>query len=77
MDHQPDEEDVEKTLKYGSFRWELKQQYQGCEVRQYNIIMDVLGGWSRDLDVMMQEQESVAKHAEGSVIGIPEYFPDF
>ena len=23
MDHQPDEEDVDKTLKYGSLRWEL------------------------------------------------------
>ena len=24
-----------------------------------------------------QEQESVAKHAEGGIIGIPENFPDF
>ena len=46
---------AEKTLKYGPLRWELKQQYQGYEVRQYNIIMNVLGGWSRDLDVTMQE----------------------
>ena len=46
---------AEKTLKYGPLRWELKQQYQGYEVRQYNIIMDVLGGWSRDLDVTMKE----------------------
>ena len=57
--------------------------FQGFEVRQYNIIMNVLGGWSRDLDVTMQElvgsrsKKSVAKHAEGGVIGIPEYFPDF
>ena len=74
---------TEKTLKYGPLRWELKQQYQGYEVRQYNIIIDVLGGWSRDLDVIdegvsgKQEQESVAEHAEGGVIGIPEYCPDF
>ena len=52
-------------------------------MRQYNIIMDVVGGWPRDLDVTMQElvgkqeQESVAKHAEGGVIGIPEYLSDF
>ena len=46
---------AEKTLKYGPLRWELKQQYQGYEVRQYNIIMDVHGGWSRDLDVTMKE----------------------
>ena len=46
---------TKKTLKYGPLKWELKQQYQGYEVRQYNIIMDVLGGWSRDLDVTMKE----------------------
>ena len=46
---------TKKTLKYGPLRWELKQQYQGYEVRQCNIIMNVLGGWSRDLDVTMQE----------------------
>ena len=46
---------AEKTLKYGPLRWELKQQYQGYKVRQYNIIMDVLEGWSRDLDVTMKE----------------------
>ena len=46
---------AEKTLKYGPLRWELKQQYHGYDVRQYNIIMDVLGGWSRELDVTMKE----------------------
>ncbi|PFX12000.1 hypothetical protein AWC38_SpisGene24112 [Stylophora pistillata] len=45
--------DEEKTLKYGSLRWELRQQFPGYEVKQYNIIMDALGGWSRELDVMM------------------------
>ena len=46
---------AEKTLNYGPLSWELKQQHQGYEVRQYNIIMDVLGGWSRDLHVTMKE----------------------
>lgn len=45
----------EKTTKYGPLRWELKQNYQGCEVKQYNIIMDVLGGWCRDLEVKLKE----------------------
>ena len=36
----------EKTMKYGPLRWELKEKYKGYEVHQYNIIMDVLGGWS-------------------------------
>ena len=33
----------EKTTKYRPLRWELKQKYQGYEVKQYNIIMDVVG----------------------------------
>ena len=45
----------EKTTKYGPLRWELKQKYQGYEVKQYNIIMDVLGGWCRDLEVKLKE----------------------
>ena len=45
----------EKTSKYGPLRWELKQKYQGYKVKQYNIIMDVLGGWSRDLEDELNE----------------------
>ena len=45
----------EKTTKYELFRWELKQNYQGYKVKQYNIIMDVLGGWSRDLEDELNE----------------------
>ena len=45
----------EKTTKYGPLRWELKQKYRGYEVKQYNIIMDVLGGWCRDLEVKLKE----------------------
>ena len=40
----------EKTMKYGPLRWELKEQYKGYEVHQYNIIMDVLGGWSKETE---------------------------
>ena len=45
----------EKTTKYGPHRWELEQKYQGYEVKQYNIIMNVLGGWCRDLEVKQKE----------------------
>ena len=45
----------EKTAKYGSLRWELKQNYQGYKVKQCNIIMDVLWGWSRDLEDELDE----------------------
>ena len=44
-----------KITKYGPLRWELKKKYQGHEVKQYNIIMDVLGGWCRDLEVKLKE----------------------
>ena len=33
----------------------LKQQYPGYEVKQYNVIIDVLGGWSEDLEAKMKE----------------------
>ena len=40
----------EKSVKYGSLRWELQERYPGNSVQQYNIIMDVLGGWSRTME---------------------------
>ena len=42
--------DEEKTLKYGPLRWELKAQYKGYKINQYNVIIDVLGGWSVDME---------------------------
>ena len=34
----------EKTTKYAPLRWELKQQHRGYTIKEYNIIIDVLGG---------------------------------
>ena len=45
--------DKEKTLKYGPLRWELEQQFPFYRIEQYNVIINVLGGWSRDLDTTM------------------------
>ena len=45
----------EKTMKYAPLRWELKQKYPGYEISQYNIIVDVLGGWSRNVEVAVKE----------------------
>ena len=45
----------EKTTKYGPLCWELKQQFPGYDIQQYNIIIDVLGGWSSELDEAMRE----------------------
>ena len=44
----------EKTMKYGPLRWELKEQYKGYEVHQYNIIMDVLGSWSKETEISVR-----------------------
>ena len=38
------------SLKYGPTMWELKQRYNGYRVEQYNVIIDVLGGYSKHLE---------------------------
>ena len=45
----------EKMMTYAPLRWELKQKYPGYEISQYNIIVDVLGGWSTDVEVAVKE----------------------
>ena len=50
-----EKKEEEKSTKYGQLRWELKQKYQGYEMKQYNIIINVLGGWFRDLEVRLKE----------------------
>ena len=45
----------EKTIKYGPLCWELKQQFPGYDIRQCNIIVDVLGVWSSEVDETMRE----------------------
>ena len=42
-------------MKYAPLRWELKQKYTGYEISQYNIIVDVLRGWSADVEVAVKE----------------------
>ena len=39
----------EKTIKYAPLRAELKERCPGYQVTQYNIIIDVLGGYSREV----------------------------
>ena len=45
----------EKTINCGPLQWELKQQFPGYDFQQYSIIMDVLGGWSTEVDEAMRE----------------------
>ena len=73
----------EKTMKYGPLKWELKEQYKGYEVHQYNIIMDVLGGWSKETEISVRSlvgrkttqvldrmQKAVVQGTEGPLSGI-------
>ena len=42
------QKEEEKTSKYASLRWEMRQQYRHYMVAQHDIIIDVLGGVSRE-----------------------------
>ena len=42
--------DEEKTLKNGPMMWELKRRYNVYSVEQYNAIIDVLDGYSKQLE---------------------------
>ena len=42
--------DGEKTLKYWPTIWELKQRYNACRVEQYNVLTDILGGYTKHLE---------------------------
>ena len=44
-----EEKDVVNTTKYSPLRCELKQRYPEYHVTRFNIIADVLGGYSRDV----------------------------
>ena len=45
----------EKTEKYGPLPWELTRRYPGYRIVQLNVIMDVLEGWSQDLEAEMKK----------------------
>ena len=45
----------EENRKYASLRWEIKKQYPGYKITQINIIMDVLGGFSKGLSSNLRE----------------------
>ena len=38
--------EMEKTQKYGPLIWELRERNPGYQVKQSNITIDVLGGYS-------------------------------
>lgn len=50
-----EKKDEGKVLKYGPLRWELKQQFMGHRITQYNIIINVLGGCSSSTEVSLSQ----------------------
>ena len=64
---------AEKITKYGPLSWELEQRYPEHRVTQYNIIVDVLGGYSRDVRKALKElvgdkSDTIALQIQKSVI---------
>ena len=45
----------EKTTKYSQLRQELVNRYPGYQVIQYNTIIDVFGGYSREVEHNIKE----------------------
>ena len=48
-----EKKEAEKMEKYGPLRFELIKRYPNYKIVQLNVIMDVLGGWSKELEVQM------------------------
>ena len=63
-----EKKDEEKALKYGPLPGELKQQFKGYRITQYNIIIDILGGWSSSIKLSLTQllvmQRGVKENAE-------------
>ena len=47
--------DFEKTTKYSQLRLELTNRYPEYKVNQYNLIMDVVGGCSKEVEQTVKE----------------------
>ena len=54
----------EKTEKYAPLRLELKRQFPGYQVKQFNIVMDVLGGYSEKLESTIRSLVGVKRGKE-------------
>uniref|UniRef100_A0A6P8IWG3 Uncharacterized protein LOC116305588 n=1 Tax=Actinia tenebrosa TaxID=6105 RepID=A0A6P8IWG3_ACTTE len=49
-----EKKDKEKTKKYGALRLELTKQHPGYTILQVNLILDALGGWSKEMEPEMK-----------------------
>ena len=70
-----EKEDEEESVKYGPLWWELQERYPGYTAHQYNIIMDVLGGWSKTTEEGLRKLlGKKTKHAEVSSVKYGEHY---
>ena len=65
--------EMEKIQKYGPLMWELRERNPGYQVKQYNIIIDVLGGYSADVshavkELVGEKSSSILQRMQRSVI---------
>ena len=54
----------EKTEKYAPLRLELKRWFPGYQVKQFNNVMDVLGGYSEELESTIRSPVGVKRNKE-------------
>ena len=68
-----EEKDAEKTTMYTPLRREHEQRYPEYRVTQFNIIVDVLGGYPRDVrkavkEIVGEKSDTIALQIQKSVI---------
>ena len=66
-------EEMQKTQKYGPLMWELRERNPGYQVKQYNIIIDVLGGYLADVshavkELVGEKSATISQRMQRSVI---------
>ena len=67
--------DFKKTAKYSQLRLELTNRYPENKVNQYNIILDVLGSCSKEVEqnikkLVRDNSESVMRQLHKSILSI-------
>ena len=65
--------DFEKTTKYSQLRLEMTNRYPEYKVNEYNVIMDVLGGCSKEVEQNIKElvgnkSESIMRQMQKAIL---------
>ena len=67
--------DFEKTTKYSQLRLKQTNRYPECKVNQYNIIIDVLGSCSKEVEKNIKELlgdkcESIMRQMQKAILSL-------